>query len=176
MTNKVFTMRYVLFLLLTCSFLSSCTEDTDYKKACAEQNWEKAYKIVDGLKEEAVDLHKTYLSEGASHGTKSRKALQYEEQSRMKQIDYMKAKQYVVLQEALSVLEENGKEGIMRIVGIAKEHDAEKWLYSELRDTAKKIGDDDLVQRFEAIIGSDTLDVVDASELDSDLQILLDLI
>lgn len=64
------------------------------------------------------------------------------------------AEKYVVLQEALFVLESNGTDGIMRIVGIAKEHDAEGWLYLELLDVAKKMGDTDLANRFESIIQS----------------------
>lgn len=62
-------------------------------------------------------------------------------------------------QEAIVALEENGENGIMRIVGIAKEHDAEGWLYKELLDVAKKIGDDGLAERFQKIMDGSVSDV-----------------
>ena len=60
--------------------------------------------------------------------------------------NYEEALKYVVLQEALYVLGENGDKGLPRIVGIVKEHDA-NWLYEELIDTYQALGDDDLVEQ-----------------------------
>lgn len=131
---------YLFIIMVFTALLSfmSCSEDLDYKKACAEKDWAKAYSIVDILEKEAQYLEETT-------GTMSRETLNAES-------NYRHAQHYVVLQEALVVLEESGENGIMRIVGIAKEHDAENWLYSELLDAAKKIGNDNLVSRFQKIL------------------------
>ena len=68
--------------------------------------------------------------------------------------NYINALRYVVLQESMVVLEESGEGGLMRIVGIAKEHNAESWLFSELADVAQKIGDTDLEEKINNIINS----------------------
>ena len=68
------------------------------------------------------------------------------------QRNFVEAEKYVILQEAIYVLESEGAEGLMRIVGIAKEHNAEEWLYSELLDVTNKIGDTDLAERIQNII------------------------
>ena len=96
----------------------------DYRKACELKEFSIAYEIIDKLKKEK--------GENVSD----------------------EAEKYVVLQEALFVLESKGIDGIMRIVGIAKEHNAEGWLYIELLDVAKKMGDTDLANRIENIIQS----------------------
>lgn len=104
--------------------LSKLVIAEDYRKACELKEFSIAYEIIDKLKKEK--------GENVSD----------------------EAEKYVVLQEALFVLESKGIDGIMRIVGIAKEHNAEGWLYIELLDVAKKMGDTDLANRIENIIQS----------------------
>ena len=121
-------------------------ETNNYKKACELKDFSTAYEIVDNLKEVA-----------------NRAKVEYEEFKQFWRDEYYQkwenanqkakeAERYVVLQEALLVLESEGTNGLMRIVGIGKEHNAESWLYPELLDVAKKIGDTDLANRIENII------------------------
>ena len=147
--------------LLLCSTLFSCGKgDLDYKKACAEKDWPKAYAIVDKLLEKTQELEADYsrfngegiLRKSLGDSPGARKA---ESEYNSANENYERAIKYVVLQEALCVLEDDGERGVMRIVGIAKEHDAESWLYEELLDAAKKIGDEELVNRFEKIINGE---------------------
>ena len=127
----------------------------DYKKACTNQDWDNAYKIVDRLNESVqyelkeYEFWKASSEEDAAAVAAARKA-KYESAKKL----YEEALRYVVLQEAMVTLEENGKDGIMRIVAIAKEHNAEGWLYKEMLDVAKKIGDDGLVDRFQKIVNN----------------------
>ncbi len=150
--NKFFfslrAIRYFIVVILSC-LLANCSEDLDYRKACADKNWEKAYQIVDIFRDEAQKYYEKYAS---ANGTRYDWALEAEAQYTHQSALYQEGLHYVVLQEALCVLEDNGESGIMRIVGIAKEHDAESWLYEELLDAAKKIGDEELANRFEKII------------------------
>ena len=145
--NRIYLFIIMVFTAMF-SFMS-CSEDLDYRKACAEKNWPKAYDIVDKIKEQANEYYAKYAS---ANGTRYDWALEAYENCKSTNKKYVEALKYVVLQEALVVLEESGENGIMRIVGIAKEHDAENWLYSELLDAAKKIGDDNLVSRFQKIL------------------------
>lgn len=102
-----------IFMVLSLTILSlsfySC-EDSNYKKACEERDWSKAYKIV-----------------GSNYD----------------------ALKYVMIQEALFVLEEFHEDGLVRIVGIAKEHDAEKWLYDELATTMRSAGKVELADKIQ---------------------------
>ena len=70
------------------------------------------------------------------------------------QREFAKAERYVILQEAIYVLESQGAEGLMRIVGIAKENNSEDWLYDELLDVANKIGDKELAEKIQNMINS----------------------
>lgn len=105
-TNLLFASLFIFILSLS---FQSCSKDVDYKKACAEQDWAKAYEIVDRIKED-------------------------------------KALEYVVFQESISVIEEYGENGLIRIAGIIKEHDAD-WLYAQLYKTMASIGNDELKEK-----------------------------
>jgi hypothetical protein len=113
----------------------SCAHDLDYRKACEEGDWDRAYKIVEELKEEAQDWNAKKSEVGWG---------KYEEKINAANENYNTALKYVVLQESLFVLEEKGTDGLARIIGIAKEHNADSWLYDELLDVAKKMGDEEL--------------------------------
>lgn len=133
-------------------------ETNNYKKACELKDFSTAYEIVDNLKEVA-----------------NRAKVEYEEFKQFWRDEYYQkwenanqkakeAERYVVLQEALLVLESEGTNGLMRIVGIGKEHNAESWLYPELLDVAKKIGDTDLANRIKNIMQSNNSNVNEAED------------
>ena len=128
--------------------------DGNYKKACEFKEFSTAYEIVDALKKETSEKKvkaDQYAKDAKEWPTLYQNYItEYEEAKKVSD----EAEKYVVLQEALSVLESEGTNAIMRIVGIAKEHNAEKWLYIELLDVAKKMGDTDLANRFESILQS----------------------
>lgn len=139
----------------------------NYKKACELKEFPVAYEIVDNLKKETsekkVDADKDAdaAAEGYSYAKKN--VSKYEEAKKVSD----EAERYVVLQESMYVLESEGTNGLMRIVGIGKEHNAEDWLYPELLDVAKKIGDTDLANRIENIIQPNNSNVNEAEENNS---------
>ena len=124
-------------------------ESLNYKKACELKDFSTAYEIVDKLKEVTSEKKKVY--ESVSNFNHIFKA---EYQAAKDKSD--EAERYVVLQESLIVIESEGSNGLMRIVAIAKEHNAENWLFSELLDVAKKIGDTDLAERIQNMINPDS--------------------
>jgi hypothetical protein len=119
-------------------------EAKNYKKACELKEFPTAYEIVDKLKE--VTSEKKVWYEGHSYLDSA-----YPNYKAAKEKSD-EAERYVVLQESMYVLESEGTNGLMRIIGIGKEHNAEDWLYPELLDVAKKIGDTDLANKIENII------------------------
>ena len=146
--NKRFISFIAIFVVIM-SFMS-CSEDLDYKKACAEKDWPKAYAIVDILSEKEQKLQVGYETLWYEDDEKREARSKYNNAHE----NYINALRYVVLQESMVVLEESGEGGLMRIVGIAKEHNAESWLFSELADVAQKIGDTDLEEKINNIINS----------------------
>ena len=130
-------------------------ENLNYRKACELKDFETAYQIVDKLKEWTSSKKIEYDNNLGSDYTEKYYS---EYQEYKKRSD--EAERYVVLQEAMLVLESDGSNGLMRIVGIAKEHKVEGWLYSEMADLAKKIGDPELEEKFnnmKPMSGSDDL-------------------
>ena len=127
-------------------------EAKNYKKACELKEFPTAYEIVDNLKKETsekkVDADKDADAAARGYSWAKETVSKYEEAKKKSD----EAERYVVLQESMYVLESEGTNGLMRIVGIGKEHNAESWLYPELLDVAKKIGDTDLANRIENII------------------------
>lgn len=113
-------------------------ENCNYKKACELKEFSTAYEIVDKLKEETDRIKYVYSHQPILCDNTQKKSDE--------------AERYVILQESLYLLESEGTNSLMRIVGIGKEHNAEGWLYRELLDVAKKIGDTDLVNGIENII------------------------
>ena len=116
--------------------MTSC-KDLDYKKACEERDFVKAYHIVDILKEK-VHSEETSFWYGQHEKWQA---------GRVAQKKAHDAEIYVVRQEALMLLENGDDSSLMRIVAVAKEHDADSWLYDELIDVATKIGNNDLADR-----------------------------
>ena len=130
--------------------LTSCSksQDLDYKKACEEKDFEKAYQIVDIIKEDAAQT----IADNEPNGFDDEDMFHKLAIQRKARVKVEEVEKYVVLQESMYVLESQGTNGLIRIVGIAKEHNAERWLYKELLDIAKKIGDNDLVERINNMI------------------------
>ena len=128
---------FTIFLALSFVFtIISCTQD--YRKACAERDFAKAYSIVYEMKEKQEEKEHCRYINGSYEPLK-----------------------YVILQEAMVVLEENGEDGLIRIAGIVKEHNA-AWLYDELITLFKSTGNKELLEKLErmdphrAILASET--------------------
>lgn len=168
--NLFFAISFLVSCLLT---MTSCSQDMDYKKACEDKNFEKAYEIIDKLKEKTSEAKVNWEENNHGNFPWTRKAkAEYEEAKKISD----EAERYVVLQESLMVLESEGTNGLMRIVGIAKEHNAESWLYSELFDVANKIGDKDLAERIQNIISSEKKKgtMMEDFDLDNDMESMMD--
>lgn len=161
--NLVFTyfIAIIAIIMMTgCGYFEKkeLIENRNYRKACELKDFITAYEIVDKLKERTAkdkqwrDAHYT-----------SRRDTEYEESKKKSD----EAERYVILQESMLVLESEGSNGLMRVVVIAKEHNAESWLYPELLDVANKIGDTDLAERIQNIINSGTK-IIDKEEEEED--------
>ncbi len=142
-------MKKLAFVFAACSALffsimtSGCSKDLNYIKACEEKDWAKAYAIVDELENIAHDKELVWREAQNDHGTASLAQVGPHRDFANSLEKAVKANKYVVFHEAMYVIEENGENGLMRIAGIIKEHDA-KWLYRELIDVAKKTGNNNL--------------------------------
>ena len=156
--------KFILFIfaaLLVCSCGNSSNKaseddynkasEDDYKVACENGDFVKAYSIVKDMKEKMQN----YENENAEDIRRGEKGWSFGQQelatyTNLKN-NYEEAKKYVVLQEAISILENQGISGLPKITFIAKEHDAESWLYLELCDIAESMGDEELVKRLQKI-------------------------
>lgn len=138
MKRLILFSNIILLLLLT-----ACSEDLDYRKACAEKDWPKAYSIVEKYHGIVVDKNEIWRKKQADYGTKSRKQQIAYDNLIFAQNDYQEAYRYVVLQEAMSELEQGN---LMRIAAIVKEQQA-SWVYKELIQIAESIGDKELAQK-----------------------------
>lgn len=154
----------------------------DYKEACEDMAWLEAYKLCEKIKAEAEsmtrdvekaqkkaqDAYADYREAKTSRLIpRSQSSKLYEEYKGLQDIAdskkeqqeeklqlYKAAVDYVILQEATSVLESQGLEGMPKIAFIVKEHDA-KWVYKDLIDIAVAMGDDELVDRMKKLAGND---------------------
>ena len=164
-------LQLVTITIFCMAGMTSCSpsfgKDLDYRKACEEKDFVRAYEIVDKLRQEVSDAKIDYdkASERIKHkglfgeGPGPAPLEEYGEAKgkyEVAQKEFAKAERYVILQEAIYVLESQGTEGLMRVVGIAKENNAENWLYDELLDVAKKIGDTELAEKIQNMINSDS--------------------
>ncbi len=137
-----------MLAVFSLSFIG-CSEDMDYKKACEEKDFPKAYNIVDNLKQIEVDKHSEFMAEpshkwwnGNYNKDRDKKEVEYEAAKKKAS----EAERYVILQEAMMLLEQGDNSSLMRIVGIVKEHDAE-WLFDDLIEIANRIDDTELSER-----------------------------
>ena len=132
--------------------LKSIIDNNDFRKACELKEFLTAYKIVDKLKEFTSERKVKADKEAQAAEKGYSYAIGYVSKYKEAQKVSDEAERYVILQESMFVLESEGVNGLMRIVGIAKEHNSEDWLYPELLDVAKKIGDSDLAERLQNMI------------------------
>ena len=154
--NLYFAILIALFAVFT---ITSCSdekkemiESLNYKKACDLKDFSSAYEIVDKLKNLTSEANTEYARMSQVAGGYYNSEYSSKLAEAKKKSD--EAERYVVLQEAITVLEESGTNGLMRIVAIAKEHNAESWLYGELLDVANKIGDTNLAEAIIKIMSS----------------------
>lgn len=182
-----------LSTLLCLGFFSliSCGGDTnyekdyknyekDYKDACAEQDWEKAYQWVEKYKEEAdknrieaESVNPGWYGSGKSGRKRYRAAIEkYEDLAEFYQSKYEEGIRYVAFQECIYVIENHGINGMLRVIGIAKEHNLENWLYPELLDVARKIGDEELEERFKKIMTSSDANKQEKDDLVGTINVL----
>lgn len=105
--------------------------------ACEELDFQKAYGIVLELKKISDDYDVKHSS-SFSDEIKQRNFYLWK--------SYKDAEKYVVLQEAIYIIENQGVEGLPRISVIVKEHEA-GWVYNELIDIAIALGDETLEAR-----------------------------
>lgn len=148
-----FTIFIAIFAVYT---ITSCSnekkDDLNYKKACELKDFSTAYEIVDKLKEIELAKHSEYEAEphdvfwGGPNYDKDKKRVEYEAAKK----NASEAERYVVMQEAMYVLESQGADGLMRILGITKEHeDCAGWLYNELLDITSRMGDKELYEKMQ---------------------------
>lgn len=152
--------RYLIFMFCAMSFaLASCgggsttekePEPTDYKGACEQHDFQKAYSIVNELKKEMQEYeieNATDIRAAQKYGFELDKLATYNNLKK----NYKEAEHYVVLQEVTYILESQGLEGLVKIAVVVKEHDAQ-WVYADLMDIAVAMGNDELVNRLEKLI------------------------
>ena len=132
-----------LFAFMICLVISCSGEDLDYKKACFNKDWPKAYEIVDKLQDIAIEKNAKWREIQSDHGTESLEQKPAKDDFQFAVYKYEDAKRYVVLQESMSELEQGN---LMRIAAIVKEQNA-PWVYKELISIAKSIGEQDLVDK-----------------------------
>lgn len=133
--------------IASCSDSSNSNSHGDYKEACEEGDYQKAYSIINELKHEMQEYENENAEDMAGLRPDRDKLAIY----RNLQKNFEDAEHYVVLQEATYILESQGMEGLTKIALIVKEHDAE-WVYKDLADIAIAMGNDSLETRLEKLI------------------------
>ena len=157
-------MKKIYQIIMFCAMgiaLASCgsgsttekePEYTDYKEACEQHDFQKAYSIVNELKKEMQE----YENENADQIRDGEEGWSYgqDEFATYKNLkeNYEEAEHYVVLQEATYILESQGLDGLVKISMVVKEHDAQ-WVYDDLIDIAVAMGNEDLVIRLNKLAG-----------------------
>ena len=157
-------MKKIYQIIMFCAMgiaLASCgggsttekePEPTDYKEACEQHDFQKAYSFVNELKKEMQEYENENADqirdgeEGWSYGQD-----EFATYENLKE-NYEEAEHYVVLQEATYILESQGLDGLVKISMVVKEHDAQ-WVYDDLIDIAVAMGNEDLVIRLNKLAG-----------------------
>ena len=168
-------MKKIYQIIMLCAMsiaLASCgggsttekePEPTDYKEACEQHDFQKAYSIVNELKKEMQE----YENENANAISDGERGLFYgqDEVATYKNLkeNYEEAEHYVVLQEATYILESQGLDGLVKISMVVKEHDAQ-WVYADLIDIAVAMGNEELENRLQKLAGTSVDDHNEAEE------------
>ncbi|MCF2634617.1 hypothetical protein [Prevotellamassilia timonensis] len=119
----------------------------NYKEACEQHEFQKAYSFVNELKKEMQEYQN-------QNGT----AIKFDCGDETAQYNnlknnYEEAEHYVVLQEATYILESQGLDGLVKISMVVKEHDAQ-WVYADLIDIAVAMGNEELENRLQKLAGT----------------------
>lgn len=158
-------MKKIYQIIMLCAMgiaLASCgggstTESgsttENYKEACEQHEFQKAYSFVNELKKEMQDFENRYGREIQD----CREGFWTLGQGKLTEFENLKknledAEHYVVLQETTYILESQGLEGLVKISMVVKEHNAE-WVYKDLIDIAVAMGNEDLVIRLKKLAG-----------------------
>ena len=166
---KAFVALFVGVLMVGCGVPT----EKDYKDACKDKDWDKAYSIVDEYREAA----QPHIDEYMRHMINTQKK---ECSQAVALLDkYLTGLHYVILQECVDVIEQGDQSALIRIPMIIKEHrhsasslssfidDAVKHhdlsysdlpdfdIHAELLDIAKTTGDESLVSRLKTMFGED---------------------
>lgn len=124
----------------------------EYKEACEQVDFIKAYSVVNKLKDKMQNYERDHINmiKNANKGWWISQPY-ITEYYNLKN-NYEEAEHYVVLQEATYILESQGLEGITKITMIVKEHNA-KWVYKDLIDIAVAMGNDEMAVRMKELAG-----------------------
>ena len=143
--------------------------EQEYREACENKEFAKAYGAV-------AELRDIYTKASTQCPSESEGKVSFEEYANFEigvqnaHDNYLNAEKYVVIQEALTALETNGKNGLGRVAIIAKEHpmhgncffcgdkiDREhRWLYNTLLEYATSADDEELQEKIQNIIDKKT--------------------
>lgn len=107
------------------------------------ENWEYVYRTVSGWNDR--NNIESYTKEYRENCEQGDYAKAYEICKKLERFkSTSEDEKYIVRQEATSILESQGVEGLTKISFIAKEHNS-NWLYSEMLSLAKNMGNNELV-------------------------------
>lgn len=146
-------MKKIYQIIMLCAMgiaLASCgggSTTENYKEACEQHEFQKAYSFVNELKKEMQEYQN-------QNGT----AIKFDCGNETAQYNnlknnYEEAEHYVVLQEATYILESQGLDGLVKISMVVKEHDAQ-WVYADLIDIAVAMGNEELENRLQKLAGT----------------------
>lgn len=153
-------MKKIKQIIMLCAMiiaLASCETNVEdqtavlvqeYKEACENQEYGKAYTAVEKLRimsEEIATQEPERKYDNHNNRTNRKEISNWRTKYDNAKNNYIKAEKYVVLNEATYVLETQGMEGMTRLAYIIKEHKA-KWVIKDLVDMAKAIGKEELVE------------------------------
>lgn len=139
----------------------------DYRAACEQGDFLKAYSIVDEIKLKMQEYENSYakdINEGLSRGSY---AVSWEQEraakfTNLKQ-NFEDAEHYVVLQECTYILESLGFEGLVKIAMTVKEHKAD-WVYKDLIDIAVAMDNEALADRLRKLAANVAANVAEDTD------------
>lgn len=123
-------------------------------------NWES---ITGWYNERQIESYRTEYKEYCEKGEFQKAYEACNKMNRYMLIQGDKDEKYIIIQEATSVLESQGVEGLPKIAFIVKEHNAE-WLYKDLADIAVSMGNDELERRLKKLAGIPMIEDSDEEE------------
>lgn len=107
---------------------------TSYQHACNDGEYVTAYRFVEEMKNQKLK------AEASGEYYYDDRPIEHLES------EISKAERYIILHEGMKLLENGNNASLIRIAALVKEYNAD-WLYDELIEVARAIGDEDLVNR-----------------------------